>query len=288
VIKQSKSKLPFLSLLFLVTSFNVLPGALAREYSSSDMPHKTIKAIISTDNDISVNETPGGQLVEIPSPVRKIMDTVVRTNYLTICKEEANCGNLPIDYFYGTTFRLNAPQNRFLFVFTLNYPLGGSLYCFILFDPISNQVTQEPFAVNNKWIELRMFPIKRPIVSFDDLGQDGHHQLRVTEIEHYGTDESYYSYEYLQIKPDLSFKSVFKYIAEMNDPISPDRDREIVATFKKLKRNEIEIDKFLRIRNQQDQKIGEAVFGRDDLDQLFQLRSKNILNHSYDTLFEKE
>ena len=272
--------------MFLIIGANMIAGSLAKGYSSSDVPQKKIMAVVSPDNDISIKNTPEGHLVEIPSSVYKIMDKVVSENYLNICKEEENCGNLPIDYFYGTTFRLNAPQNKFLFVFTLNYPFGGALYCFILFDPIPNHVTQEPPGVNNKWIELEMFPIKSPLVSFEDLGQDGHFQLKVTEIEHYGTDASYYSYEFFQVKPDLSFKSVFKYVAEMNDPIGPGRGREIVSTLKKMKKNELKIDKYLKIRNEKNQKIGEAIFGRDNPDQPFILRSKNILNHSYDELFE--
>lgn len=250
-----------------------------------DVLPKHIQAIVTNNNDISVDEKPIGKRVEIPFQVHMVIDEIARQLYQDECKRDDECGGLTLSHFYGSTFRIKAPNNMYLFVFTSNYAFGGGAYHFIMFDPVTKSVTQKPPSVDNKWIELQYSFMKKPIISFDDLGQDGHYQLTVTEVSHYGTDANTVSYVFFEIEPDLSLKSVFKIDTEMNDPKSASDDRLIISTLKKLASGTLKVEKFLRIAQQKDQKLGEAIFGRENPLEHFRLRSKNVLDHAYEDLF---
>jgi len=137
---------------------------------------KQLKAIVPPGNDIniSVDEKTVGRRVEVPSKVRAVIDQVARRFYGDHCPEDNECVGLKL---YGPIFRLKAPQKRELFIFTLNYSGAAGLYHFVMYDPVTKNVTQKPPSIDNKWIQLEYSDLKKPIISFEDLGQDGHHEL---------------------------------------------------------------------------------------------------------------
>jgi hypothetical protein len=201
----------------------VMPVGVAQDAGRErDKPSaaNALTAVSTPDNDFSIEDEPKGKRVAVPDPVAKVIHRFAETAFQEWMKEGDTFEkwqkefNRPVsaDGLVGPIFCIMAPDERSLFVFRRDEPYGLSFYFFIMFDPRTGAVTEDPPSICGKWMDgfvigpsLIERPIlRKPLVSFLDLDRDGKLELVVQEQVHNGTLYNAVVYHYFRVLPDLS------------------------------------------------------------------------------------
>jgi len=236
-----------------------------------------LTAIATADNDLYFDENPPGEIVDVPSMVQSVFFNITRRafmDYLGKCKGLDECGNITLEQFYGPILRITESQNRFLYIFTLGW-VGRNYYYFVMYDKALDIISREPQSVPAQWVELGL--LDEPIVSFDDLDQDGQNELVFEERVHNGTTYNAAVYHYFRIGTDLSLNQIFWLETRLQVP-----DGEIIRTIKKGKPGTLKMEISLHSSNQKNQKLGEALYIQRSKDARYELDSSSSLDSRYE------
>jgi hypothetical protein len=244
-----------------------------------------LTAIVTADNDMSLADYPIGKRVPVPGPVQMRIHALVsraverrRTQGITL-----DDYGVTVEYFYGPIIRITMPDEKYLFVFKQKDMFGVIFYHLILFDPMAELVTQDPPAIYGRWMEGGDWGAKleNPLVSFDDLDQDGRPELVIEERVHNGTMYNAVVYHYFKIDPDLSLFRIMALETRLIDLFTEDQEGAIVRKITKLEPNRLKIGTFLQIPNQQLEPLGEVIVGRRTSNGPFQVVSRHPFNLKY-------
>jgi hypothetical protein len=267
---------------------NPIFSATAFGIGSKEMPKK-LTAIVAQDNDLSLDKQPKGERVGVPKAVQQTIHTVARKAFEN-WKRAAQGSSEAQKYFemklndvYGMVFRIEAPQKKALFIFQENGLFGAIFYHLILFDPHKNVVTQSPPRIYGKWMQGGFWGAKllEPLISFDDLDQDGSPEIIIQERVHNGTMYNAAVYHYFKVGPDMSLHQILAMETRLIDLYTEDLGGLIIRRVTKLAPNQVKLETFLEVEHRKPQKLGETILIRDGGYSPFQISSHHIINPQY-------
>ena len=251
-------------------------------------PHKTMasleRALVDERGELFVSDSTAGDAEPLPPEVAASIQRVAEKWYDHYIESgEANTGYFPMGSFYGPVFRLGVCDDPRLYVFK-SYPMGRQgiaeeLCYFLLFDPVTRKVTSEPFSITMRWfVALEGFDLlRKPLVHFFDLDQDGQRELVIEQIVHNGTMYNAAVYHYFHIERDMSLVRRMAFEARVVDLFS-DEEGMLVRTLELLGENRIKINVALQLPagTPHQQQVGEIVLERKDNSATFQVVQKDI------------
>jgi len=188
-----------------------------------DASEPPLYAVARLDHDLGAPDARGAKPVELPPAVASVIHTVAHESYaryvsdLAIaCRTDACVsGPLPMRSLYGPIVRIPAPRGRFLYIYRQDGEVGYSWYVPILFDPKTHAATQVPPRIYGKWTDAfeELTPgkghlVRKPIVAFDDVDQDGAPELVIQERAHNGPAYDAALFHYFHVGDDLSLRRV--------------------------------------------------------------------------------
>jgi hypothetical protein len=152
-----------------------------------------LTGFVLRDNDLPWEDKPlAAQRVRVPQEVQVRIDRIVdsaRKNWV-VSFGTPDIG--PKSFAYGSIYRFSLSSSRNLFFFQLVNPLGFTTHFLIVFDPKSRVATKDPPALWGKWTDMRRNSmtsdhgdtdlLQRPLISFDDLDQDGQPEIVIQEV----------------------------------------------------------------------------------------------------------
>lgn len=270
---------------------NLIYSATASGTGSNGMPKK-LTAIVTQDNDLSLDKQPKGERVGVPEAIQQTIHTVARKSFenwkraFQGSSEPPKYFEMKLDDVYGMVFRIEVPQKRDLFIFQENGLFGAIFYHLILFDPHTNAVTQSPPRIYGKWMQGGFLGGKllKPLISFEDLDQDGRPEIIIQERVHNGTMYNAVVYHYLKVGPDISLHRILALETRLIDMYTEDLGGLIIRRVTKLAPNQVKLETFLEVEHRKPQKLGEVILIRDDGYSPFQVSSRHIINPRYKDL----
>jgi len=194
------------------------------------------------------------QVRPIAQEVTEKIDEIARKayEYYTAISETGGKKSIKQEGFYGPVYLIQCPGNQQLYIFTL-YWLGLESsshlqYHFIMFDPNSAAVTQEPFAVSGKWFNSAKLQglLLAPMIHFFDINQDGSVEVVIQQIVRNGTMYNAAIYHYFHIDENMSFIRLLALESRVVDLFSDEKGM-ILRRVSRLKQNEIKISASLQI-----------------------------------------
>jgi len=243
-----------------------------------------LQAIAAEDNDFSTVADPSGQLLPVPKPVARQIHALVTDAYRRWnCTPKEQCFT-PIRDFYGPIFRIVTPRHRYLYVFKRVAPLGASFYFLLLYDPATQRVTQQPRAIFGKWMEGGLDSLmQKPLVSFDDLDQDGAPEIVVEERVHNGTIYNAVVYHYYHVSADLSLLPVLALETNAIDLLKEKENGLVVRQITKLDPGHLRLDTFSEVREPTKlrEKLGEVCLKSDGPGEPFQVQEHRFFDQRY-------
>jgi len=151
----------------------------------------------------------------------------------------------------------------------------------MMYDSKTNQVTKQPAVTYGRWMQFDHL-LKKPIISFDDLDQDGHNELVFEEREHNGTTTNYVNYIYYSIDATLALNPIFALDTRWID-LQTNEKSLVVRRLEKQKPGIFKIETALQMPNQQDQKLGESIWEQQKPNSQFKIKSWKILIPAYES-----
>jgi hypothetical protein len=280
-----------ISSLLLFELGNLISSATASGSDSNGMPKK-LTAIVTQENDLSLDEKPKGELVIVPEAVQQVISRIAKKAFENWKSAFQGSGD-PLRYFemkledvYGMVVSIEAPEKKNLFIFQENGLFGTIFYHLILFDPRTNTVTQSPPRIYGKWMQGGLWgaELLKPLISFDDLDQDGRPEIIVQERVHNGTMYNAAVYHYFKVGPDMSLHRILALETRLIDLYTEDSGGLIIRRVTKLAPNQVKLDTFLEAEHREPQLLGEVVLIRDGGYSAFQVSSRHIINPRYKDL----
>jgi hypothetical protein len=271
--------------------WNLISSATASDIGSKGKARK-LTAIMTQDNDLSLDKQPTAKTVGVPQAVQQVIHTVARRAFEN-WKGAIQGGGEPLKDFeiklddvYGMVVRIETPPKRDLFIFQENGLFGAVFYHLILFDPYTNAVTQSPPRIYGKWVQGGFWGAKvlEPLISFDDLDQDGSPEIIVPERVHNGTMYNADVYHYFKVGSDMSLHEILALETRLIDLYIEDLGGLIIRRVTKLAPNEVKLETFLEVEHRKPQKLGEVILIRDGGYSPFQVSSRHIINPKYEGL----
>jgi len=188
-----------------------------------DASEPPLYAVARLDHDLGPADARGAKPVDVPPAVASVIHTVAHSSYAryvtdmaVACRTDACVsGPLPMRSLYGPIVRIPAPRGRFLYVYRQDAEIGYSWYVPILADPKTGAVTQVPPRIYGKWTDAfeELTPgkghlVRKPIVAFDDVDQDGAPELVIQERAHNAPAYDAALFHYFHVGDDLSLRRV--------------------------------------------------------------------------------
>lgn len=221
-----------------------------------------LTAVITRDNDFTIDQQPGGKAVPVPAPVTRKIDSLVDVVYAQFrCDPGEEC-YYPRSFFYGPVFRIAGPRNLELYVFRRIAPLGAEFFFFILFDPVTKKVTSDPPYIFAKWMGgVEGVELQKPLLSFDDVDGDGQTEIVIQEQVHNGTMYNAVVYHYYHVSADLVLHPILAVETRLLDLVTEEQGGVITRTLQKLKKRQLRLDVFLDLPGPASnrRKLGEVV-----------------------------
>lgn len=216
-------------------------------------PHRS--AIVPRGNDLPWEDEPrDAQRVRVPQEVQTRIDQIVDSARKTWIVSFGNRDVGPKSSAYGSIYRFSVPDGWHLYFFCLVNPVGFTTHFLIVFDPSTRALTKNPPALWGKWTDLERTSIahgnnrgdllQRPIISFDDLDQDGQPEIIIQEVVHNGTMYNAVVYYYFHLGRDLSLNQVMALETRVVDLYTPNEEGRIVREIKKQKPTELLLETF--------------------------------------------
>ena len=188
----------------------------------------------------------GQPTVDVPEVIGERLEQEVRESHKywrhEAAMHDADLLEFPLSDYYGPLVRLNAPHDRWLFVFELRGPVGTSELLLLLDEPATGRISPTTLRLPNKWTSD--FAVKHPkpddllqepYLGFGDLDDDGEAELVVERYGHNGTMYNAALEYVFSIQSDLSLAPLLVLEARVNDigyvsdAVSGDIEREFVS-----------------------------------------------------------
>ncbi len=262
------------TLIFSSTSFGI----------GSEKEPKKLTAIATQDNDLSLV----GNTVDVPEAVQRTIHTIAHKAFENWKRAFQGSGepsehfSMKLDDVYGMVVRIKTPLNN-LFIFQENGLFEAIFYHLILFDPHTNAVTQNPPKINGKWRQGGSWGamLLKPLISFDDLDQDGSPEVIVQEKVHNGNMYNAAVYNYFKVGSDMSLHRILALETRLIDLYTEDLGGLIIRKVTKLAPNQVRLEAFLEVEHRKPEKLGEALLIRGGGYSPFQVNSRHIINPQY-------
>ncbi len=203
-----------------------------------DASEPPLHAVTRLDHDLGPADARGAKPVDVPPNVASVIHTVAHSSYAryvsemaVACRTDACAsGPLPMRSLYGPIVRIPAPRGRFLYVYRQDAEIGYSWYVPILADPRTGAVTAVPPRIYGKWTDAfeELTPgtghlVRKPIVSFDDVDQDGAAELVIQERTHNGPSYDAALFHYFHVEDDLSLRRILVVETRLVDAFAEER-----------------------------------------------------------------
>src|SRR5262249_16496457 len=245
--------------------------------AAAQSPSRHLTAIVTPSNDLSVEESPLGRRAPVPSVVEAKIRAIVadqRQKWRASLRESAHSWD-----FYGTVFRINAPEARELYVFNFVAPLGFQTYYLLLFDRHKATVTERPPVVYAKWTKLIHGLLVRPLIAFEDVDRDGYPELVVQEHVHNGTMYNGVVYHYFHVGPSLSLRRILAVETRVVDIHSLNEQGRIVRTVTANSPAELLLETWTqRSASAPREKVGEAILRRSRIGTPFRVAARRAID----------
>ena len=235
--------------------------------AAAQSPSRHLSAIVTLSNDLSVEESPLGRRAPVPSVVEAKIRAIVadqRQKWRASLRESAHSWD-----FYGTVFRINAPEARELYVFNFVAPLGFQTYYLLLFDRHKATVTERPPVVYAKWTKLIHGLLVRPLIAFEDVDRDGYPELVVQ----------------VHVGPSLSLRRILAVETRVVDIHSLNEQGRIVRTVTANSPAELLLETWTqRSASAPREKVGEAILRRSRIGTPFRVAARRAIDAQYQSM----
>jgi hypothetical protein len=244
-----------------------------------------LTAVITRNNDFTTEERPRGKVVPVPEPVERKIDSLVDKVYARFKRECGEECRLSKDFFYGPIFRITAPSNLEIHVFRRMAPLGAEFFFFIVFDPVTKKITQEPAYIFAKWMSLVSgdVELQLPLLSFDDVDGDGQKEILIRERVRNGTMYNAIVHHYYHLSADLALHHMLAVETGLNDLFTEDQDGTINRTVQKIGRGQLRVVVDLEFagRPSKRRNLGEFVLRNSRAGEPFRVVARKVFDPNY-------
>jgi hypothetical protein len=240
-------------------------------------------AVVTKDNDFTIDAQPVGKAVPVPPTVTHKIESLVDAAYARWkCQPGEEC-YYKRDDFYGPVFRIAAPKGRELYVFRRKAPLGAEYFFFILFDPVTKKVTQEPAYIFAKWIGCCGLELRKPLLSFEDVDRDGQEEVVIQEQVHNGTMYNAVVYHYYHVSADLVLSPILAVETQLLDLFTEDQGGIIIRTLEKLDKKQLRMHVFLDFPGSSSKRreLGEVVLRNSGPGTPFLILERRVIDSKY-------
>lgn len=251
---------------------------------SKTSPQSQLIAVSPVRNDLYLDDTPNGQVSQLPAPVVSRIRALVKTSM------ERWKGYGDPDFkltgadFLGPIQRFATPYRFHLYVFRLRQPFGKDYYYFYLYNSETNTVTKAPPSIYAKWMNMVEPSVtENPIVSFRDLDGDGNKELVVQERVHNGTMYNAIVYHDFRVRPDLTLQRMLALESQLVDLYTENEDGIIIRTTETISLNELRLIATLEGRSNtiRTERLGEAILRRAGPERPYEVVSRRVFNEKY-------
>jgi hypothetical protein len=180
------------------------------------------------DNDVFPDETVAKAFVAVPDVVRHRIGSFVARKRV---EQTWEMGDLSWEVFL-----VRGPLTRDLYVTHVDKSCGGDWYFIFVYDRLENRISATPAMISVKWTHASL---EKPMISFDDLDEDGEPEVVVEECVHNGTAYDAVVHHYFAVQNDLSLKRILAVETWLHDLRSPNEDGVIHRRIVTRNRNEI-------------------------------------------------
>ncbi|MBU0489230.1 MAG: hypothetical protein KKD31_14890 [Bacteroidetes bacterium] len=243
-------------------------------FDTSKLSKPTIKyAIHRADNDISISADSTGGKVELPEIVINCVQNLLVNCYLEYGLDE-NETYYKLKDLYKITYMLTFSGGLQLFVTVVEHPLSFDMYYLILFDPLTNKITKEPFEIDGRYMNWsdEFCLIKKPYVTFTDIDSDNQEEVIFQRRAHNGNVYNAVQYLYLSFNTYLNFKNVFVLETMLLEPFKDNPDF-IIREIELLEGKKIKVTSKLQRRKSLEPigEIGFVIYEYDNTDSCYKV-----------------
>jgi hypothetical protein len=241
---------------------------------------KILSAVVTADNAFTLEAHPAGPAFPVPPSVTEKIDSLVDPVYAHWKNILDEAGVYERDYFYGPVFLVTTPRGLKLYIFRQKAPFDADFFFFMLFDPRTKSVTQNPPCIYAKW--MHETDLQKPLLSFFDLDGDGEEEIVVQEQVHNGTMYNAIVYHYYHLTADLALRPILAVETHLLDLFTEEQG-VINRTLEKLRSGQVRLDVFLDL-NSNRRKIGEVVLRSPGPGSPFEIVQRKVFDDKYAAL----
>jgi hypothetical protein len=243
-----------------------------------------LMAVVTANNDFTIDERPVGKEVLLPSPVALKIGSLVDKAYSQFKDKPSKRRYFPRNSFFGPIFRITAPGKRELYVFRRTGPMGADFFFFILFDPMTKRITQNPPCIYAKWMKRDDWgaELRKPLLSFEDVDGDGQQEYLVQERVHNGTMYNAIVYHYYHVSSDLDLRPILAVETRLLDLFTEEQGGVITRTVQTLGKGKIRLDVSLDCKKQPlHRELGSVVLRSPKPGSPFAIVERTVLDSAY-------